>query len=73
MFTGKTGLWPLVILIVIILIAALLIRLALQWNAFRRELRYLETEIRRTSGRERQRFVAQKRRLWLSLLFFVRY
>lgn len=42
-------------------------------NNFRKELRYLRIEIERTEGREREYWIQKKRRLWLSLLPFVRY
>lgn len=44
------------------------------WIAsFRRELKYLNDEIGRNSGRERERWIRRRRRLWLSLIPFVKY
>ena len=40
---------------------------------FSRELRYLNNEIRRTTDAERLHYIRQRRRLWLSLIPFVRY
>ena len=40
---------------------------------FIRELRYLNKEIACNSGAERKYWVQQRRRLWLSLLPFVKY
>ena len=40
---------------------------------FRKELRYLTIEIQRTEGIEREYWKQKKRRLWLSILPFVRY
>ena len=40
---------------------------------FFRELRYLNKEIECTSGIERKYWLQQRRRLWLSLLPFVKY
>ena len=40
---------------------------------FSRELKYLNCEITRTYGAERQHYKRKKRRLWLSLIPFVRY
>jgi len=40
---------------------------------FKSELRYLNTEIHRTEGRERKHYIRRRRRLWLSLLPFVKY
>ena len=41
--------------------------------AFRREMRYINMEIQRNHGRERERWIRRKKRLWLSLFPFVRY
>lgn len=40
---------------------------------FRRELRFINMEIRRNHGRERAHWEKKKRRLWLSLLPFFHY
>lgn len=40
---------------------------------FSRELRYLNMEIGRTTGAERRHYIQQRRRLWLSLIPFVKY
>ena len=42
-------------------------------NNFSRELRHLNNEIGRTRGAERSYWMHQKRRLWLSLIPFVKY
>ena len=42
-------------------------------NDFSSELRYLNSEIGRTTGGERRYWKRQKRRLWLSLIPFVKY
>ncbi len=42
-------------------------------DKFSRELRYLNSEIERTEGAERHYWICEKRRLWLSLIPFVRY
>ena len=44
-----------------------------RFNEFRRELRYLNTEIGRTEGRERRHYEKLKRKLYLSLIPFVSY
>ena len=41
--------------------------------SFRDELEYLNMEIQRTDGRERAHWEKKKKKLWLSLLPFVRY
>lgn len=40
---------------------------------FREELKYIDMEIQRTEGRERAHWEKKRRKLWLSLLPFVRY
>ena len=40
---------------------------------FCHEMRYIETEIGRTEGREQEHWKKKKRRRWLSLLPFFRY
>ena len=42
-------------------------------NGFSRELRQLKNEIQRTKGEERTYWMQRKRRLWLSLIPFVKY
>ena len=42
-------------------------------NDFSQELRYLNNEIGRTTGAERRYWIRQRRRLWLSLIPFVKY
>ena len=43
------------------------------FHNFSQELKYLNNEIRRTSGAERRYWIRKKRRLWLSLIPFVKY
>lgn len=66
------------ILCCIIIIAALfailiLVALAKFFNDFTHELRYLNCEINRTEGEERRYYIRRKRRLWLSILPFIKY
>ena len=51
----------------------LLFGLAQFINGFSRELRYLNREIERTTGAEQRHYIRQRRRLWLSLIPFVKY
>ena len=48
-------------------------RFAVFLKGFTRELRYLNNEIVRSEGAERKYWLAQKRRLWCSLIPFVKY
>lgn len=50
----------------------LLVGFILWIKDFRRELQYVNSEIERTEGEERQYWVWQRRQLWLSLLPFYR-
>ena len=43
----------------------------LQW--FRKELRYLNNEINRTTGKEQRQYIKRRKRLLRSLIPFVRY
>ena len=42
-------------------------------NDFSQELRYINCEIKRTTGAERRHWIRKRRRLWLSLIPFVKY
>ena len=59
--------------IIFLTLFALLVKVILVLKDFSRELKYLNCEIRRTSGEERQEWIRQRRRLWLSLIPFVQY
>jgi len=59
--------------IVIAFLAVLvLVDLSMKINEFRHELNYLNCEIGRTEGAEREHWKRERRRLWLSLLPFFR-
>ena len=62
-----------IIIIVALALLGLLVALSSFLSAFSRELRYLNREIKRTSGREREYWVRRKRKLWRSLLPFCKY
>ena len=51
------------------MLAAFVVRL----NEFSRELKLLNTEIGRTEGAERRRWLRRRKRLWLSLIPFIKY
>ena len=69
--TKNDLLYILIIAIPVAIIA--LIKLVLFLLAFKKELQYLEAEIARNDGPDRDYWIKKKRRLWLSLLPFVRY
>ncbi len=65
----NTLVWA-IIIIVAVVIAIYLVRFFI---VFSRELNYIEEEILRTTGEEREYWKKTRRRLWLSLLPFVKY
>ena len=56
-----------------IILGLLLVKFAAWLSDFQMELKYLNNEIERTTGGERKRWLAQRRRLWLSIIPFIRY
>lgn len=75
MFNGKGDivLYLMTGVLILIVLAFLLVGTILSVQNFLHELRYLNSEIDRTRGAERRYWVWRKRRLWLSLLPFVKY
>lgn len=57
----------------VIILLGLLVEMCLFVNDFLRELEYLNVEINRTKGDERRHWIRERRRLWLSLIPFVKY
>ena len=43
------------------------------FTGFRKELKYINNEIARNRGSERRYWIKRRRKLWLSLIPFVRY
>ena len=68
-----TELWILVGIIAFLILLGLLVGLCLFVKDFLQELEYINMEIQRTDGSERRYWIRQRRRLWLSLIPFVRY
>ena len=68
-----TGLYWLVGIVAVFFLILLLFGFVSFINDFSSELRYLNNEIRRTDGAERRHYIRQRRRLWLSLIPFVKY
>ena len=66
-------LWILIALFGIVIGIGLLVDFASWLNDFSHELTYLNSEIGRTDGSEQRYWKRQKRRLWLSIIPFVRY
>ena len=60
-------------IVVVFVVSLLMFGLVSFINDFSHELRYLNCEIQRTDGAERRHWIRQRRRLWLSLIPFVKY
>ena len=60
-------------ILAILALPIILVLIAIRINGFTQELRYLNTEITRTTGDQRRHWLRCRRRLWLSLIPFVRY
>ena len=56
-----------------LLLILLICSLAMMLNDFTRELQYLNNEINRTTGEDKEYWIRRRRRLWLSLIPFVKY
>ena len=62
----------LLVIVIVFLAIVFLAGLITKIHNFRQELEYLNREIARTGGAEREYWKREKRRLWLSLLPFFR-
>ena len=60
----------LLIIVIVFFTVAIIFAIASRIHNFRRDLDWLNREIQRTQGEERQYWKEEKRRLWLSLLPF---
>ena len=58
---------------IIILLILLVCKTCIFIKEFTLEIRYINNEIRRTTGNERRYWIYMRRRLWLSLIPFVKY
>ena len=54
-------------------LALLLVKLVLFFDGFVKELKYVNTEIKRSEGSEKRRWIRQRRRLFLSIFPFINY
>ena len=70
---SDTFFWLFVGLFGLCFAALLIYAIALWYRNFTKELQFLNTEINRTRGREQHYWKSRKRRLFLSILPFVRY
>ncbi|MBE6729756.1 MAG: hypothetical protein E7568_05950 [Ruminococcaceae bacterium] len=67
------SIYVLTVIVVGAILFLLLLKSVLYINEFYKELKYLNSEIRRTRGGERKFWLYKRRRLWLSLIPFVKY
>ena len=68
-----TALYVLIGIVAAFFLFLLLFGLASFFNNFSQELKYINCEIRRNDGSERRYWIRKRRRLWLSLIPFVKY
>lgn len=69
----QIALYVLISIIATIIFIILFIKGVFFFIGFKKELRLINMEIRRTEGKERERWLRRKRRLWLSIIPFVKY
>ena len=73
-FVMTDGMIDLLICIGAIIVAILIMAIFIPWlRDFRRELRYINMEIQRNTGREREHWIKRKKRLKRSILPFFHY
>lgn len=65
--------WVYIFVIGVLFLLILIVGLSIKINEISHELKYLNYEIKRTEGKERRYWIRRKRRLWLSLIPFVKY
>ena len=67
----QTGIYNVLIALFIgVIVFLLVIRLVFRLDSLKRDIKYVNMEIRRTRGSERKAWQREKRRLWLSLIPF---
>ena len=73
-FNVSPQMMRLLIGVLVVLAVVVFLAVFLPWlRDFRHEMRYINMEIQRNRGRERDHWIKRKRRLWLSILPFVKY
>lgn len=66
-------LWILLGIIAVPILLGLIVGFCVFISDFPSELRYLNNEIQRAEGTKRRHWIRRRRRLWLSLIPFVKY
>lgn len=67
------GAYLLLVILVVFFLILLVFGAVSCFRNFSQELKILNCEIRRTRGAERKHYIRQRRRLWLSLIPFIKY
>lgn len=67
-----TATMAMLVFVMLFLAFGIMVSLAMKISDFYKELQYLKREIGRTEGAERQYWLREKRRLWMSLIPFCR-
>ena len=70
---NESSLLWIILAVVIVLHIILIPGLIYFLNDFSQELRYINNEIGRSTGKEKEHWLRRRRRLWLSILPFFRY
>ena len=73
MITENNASWAAIGLLGLILAAVFILFMVIWLQDFRFEIRNINDEINRNEGEERKYWIARRRRLWLSLIPFVRW
>lgn len=71
--TPDTELYELIGILAVLFLVLIVFGLASLINNFSSELRYLNNKIARSEGARRRHYIRKRRRLWLSLIPFVKY
>lgn len=66
-------LYALIFVIIFVVTGVLFVQFLMRFSVFSFELRRVNDEIKRTHGEEKQHWKRVRRRLWLSLLPFIKY
>ena len=67
----QTGIYNIFIVLFIgVIVFLLILRLVFRLDSLKKDIKYVNMEIRRTRGSERKAWQREKRRLWLSLIPF---
>ena len=72
-YNPDTELWWLIGMLAAFILGSLLVGLCVFLHDFSRELKYINSEIERTTGSEQRYWRRKRRRLWLSLFLFSKY